>query len=56
MKTCGEGCIPICDFCKYCIHKEYEGETGAPIGCEKHPDKFSIAWYCEDFHCFRCEE
>ena len=59
MKKCCEECIPMCDFCAYAKHGDFDidGTTG-PVGCKKHPDKEhqDIAlddYWCEDFTCFR---
>jgi len=54
MILCNKKCIPICDFCIYCIHEmiEVDGEyiKSGPIGCKI--DNFNDEETCEEFHCF----
>lgn len=61
MITCGNDCIPCCDFCIHAIHEMFELNgctvTGAPIGCfynkdEEHQDIASNDGCCDDFYCF----
>ena len=69
MTLCGWHCIPLCDFCKYVIHNEWNekdiyGEmkriVGEPIGCkfsddEKHQKAAQANSYCDDFYCINAD-
>lgn len=56
MKTCGDGCTPICSSCKYYkCHKPFQG-----YGNCTHPNFPQVnAFYidkCDNFHCARSVE
>lgn len=69
MTLCKYNCIPICDFCKFVIHDEWNekdiyGETrhiiGELIGCnfsndKKHQEMAQNNSYCDDFFCFNAD-
>lgn len=54
MILCNKKCLPICDFCIYCIHEmiEIDGKyiKSGPIDCKI--GNFNDEETCEDFHCF----
>lgn len=60
MKLCSNDCYPICDFCYYAIHEEWNDHTGhhvgGPVGCTLHFDQehqkiADNCGYCNDFYC-----
>lgn len=65
MKLCSNDCTPCCDFCIHAKHGMWEDEKGkhrgGPIGCNLHADQDHQdtaigCYYCDDFHCFNCED
>jgi hypothetical protein len=64
MKTCGDNCIPCCDYClskiPYMVEIKNKVVDGGTSGCSLHADKqhqdIAIGCgYCEDFHCFNAK-
>jgi len=58
MKTCGDGCVAICDFCVYCsVNSNSDDEVNNynNCWCYKHRKFVSLLSDCDDFYCFRAE-
>lgn len=62
MEQCREKCRPMCDFCKWAKHGDFEKDgTSWPIGCKKSPEEKyqEIArknGYCPEFQCHAAKE
>ena len=56
MILCGDGCFPVCDFCKHYLddYWDIEGSFAGDGRCLKKNTDTSASSYCnDDFECFR---